>query len=97
MHNTAPAVKGAEGSDQVKPEQLQVGQVVFGQRFRLQWVWSGVIPAAAYGQGYSFRSGSQPFFRADQDQFNGALAVDQQADLAAQFKREFKQAAGQFG
>jgi hypothetical protein len=33
MHDTASAIKGAECSDQVKPEQLQVGQVIFGQRF----------------------------------------------------------------
>jgi len=36
MYDAAMTVKGAECSDQVKPEQLQVGQVVFGQRFRFQ-------------------------------------------------------------
>jgi hypothetical protein len=53
-------------------------------------------PFAAQGVFFQVRD-QQPFFRADQDQFNGAVAVDQQADLAAQFKGEFKQADGQFG
>ena len=36
MYNTASPVKGAEGRDKIKPEQFQVGQVVFGQRFRFK-------------------------------------------------------------
>lgn len=51
---------------------------------------------AAQGVFFQVRD-QQPFFRADQDQFYGAVAIDQQADLATQFKGEFKQAAGQFG
>ena len=53
-------------------------------------------PFAAQGVLFQVRD-QQPFFRADQDQFDGAVTVDQQADLAAQFKGEFKQADGQFG
>lgn len=36
MYNTASPIKGAESRDKIKPEQFQVGQVIFGQRFGLQ-------------------------------------------------------------
>ena len=99
MYNTASPIKGAESGDQVKPEQHQVGQVVFGQRFGLQvGVDQAQPPQPFTAQGVVLQVGDQqPFFCADQDQFNGAVAIDQQADLAAQFKGKFKQATGQFG
>ncbi len=88
LHGYPLRVCLGKGGDQVKPQQPQVSQIVFSQRFLFQVGMDQTQATQTFAaQGIVLQVGDQqPFFSADKHQLNSPLAIDQQADLTADIK-----------
>jgi len=96
-HAGEPVRAHADGGHHVQPEQRQVGEVVLGERLRLEVGVHQAQPAEAdlAGAGAADVGQLQLVGVADDDPLHVALAVQQHADLAVDLPRQLGEVAGQ--